>query len=36
MALLHQFPLPASVSASHADVQTLDELAVKLFAIDAG
>jgi hypothetical protein len=36
MALLHQFPLPAWVSASHADIQTLDELAVKLFTIDAG
>ena len=32
MLLLHQFPMPASFYAPHSDVDTLDQLAEKLYA----
>jgi hypothetical protein len=35
MVLLHQFPMPASVYKPHAGVQSLDELAVRLFTPQA-
>jgi hypothetical protein len=33
MVLLHQFPMPARIYAPHQDIQSLHELAERLFGL---